>query len=431
MTVDRHGVAMAVADALARLQDDGPPNEDGWTFDDETVLGCMDLVDAAGVVDQIELWLGESQAAPGGRPSSVSVRTIFVLLALCAVKPLPMHGAKFAKVISLNMSADMADMLGLRDRPSKDSPELDKLVRTMQRPIPQDRIGDRPLPDAEDEQAAHSSRARRTLEALVSGGDRRTPTGGCCGSATASCRSASNSCPELQDDAGRARSASTPPRSPPSRKVPPTTTGSRRAARANRKTSRRARWTPRQAPTFATPTVVPSTPSLPKTRRRVSRRSASTTGPSSQRSWLRGPTNPTEQGTFPQLVVGMSVPGVPGAVPGANAIDALADMRRRGLPANILGGDRAYTNEKPENYRLPAAKLGYQLAIGLQDRSARHPRQPRRCTARRRQLVLPEDAEGAHRSEHRPTGRLDRPRRLPRAHRQPLRLPVPAEGRSR
>ena len=49
--------------------------------------------------------------------------------------------------------------------------------------------------------------------------------------------------------------------------------------------------------------------------------------------------------------------------PGQNAIRALADIARRGHPAYLLAGDRAYTQCKQEDFQLPARSLGYKLVL--------------------------------------------------------------------
>ncbi|HUW03817.1 MAG TPA: hypothetical protein VMW08_15785, partial [Acidimicrobiales bacterium] len=70
-----------------------------------------------------------------------------------------------------------------------------------------------------------------------------------------------------------------------------------------------------------------------------------------------------EERTFPYLVVGMAPLHKPGHSPGPNAIKALANMSERGLPPGLIGCDRAYTGQKPENFRLPALALGHELVI--------------------------------------------------------------------
>jgi hypothetical protein len=50
---------------------------------------------------------------------------------------------------------------------------------------------------------------------------------------------------------------------------------------------------------------------------------------------------------------------MPGHDVGQNAITALRSVSERGLPANFLAADRAYSSAKPENFQLPARALGY------------------------------------------------------------------------
>ena len=51
----------------------------------------------------------------------------------------------------------------------------------------------------------------------------------------------------------------------------------------------------------------------------------------------------------------------PGVEPGKNAVTALNSVSERGYPSGWLACDRAYSNQKPENYQLPAMSLGYRL----------------------------------------------------------------------
>ncbi|MBX3285344.1 MAG: hypothetical protein KF703_08390 [Actinobacteria bacterium] len=78
---------------------------------------------------------------------------------------------------------------------------------------------------------------------------------------------------------------------------------------------------------------------------------------------IMGPSCLDDDRTFPYLIAGMAVLHKPGHAPGENAVKMLANMHQRGLPADLIGCDRAYTGQKPENYRLPAAALGHQLVI--------------------------------------------------------------------
>jgi hypothetical protein len=66
---------------------------------------------------------------------------------------------------------------------------------------------------------------------------------------------------------------------------------------------------------------------------------------------------------MPTLVLGMAPLRKPGTRIGHSAVRALADIARRGHPAHLLAGDRAYTQCKPEDFQLPARSLGYQLVL--------------------------------------------------------------------
>lgn len=66
--------------------------------------------------------------------------------------------------------------------------------------------------------------------------------------------------------------------------------------------------------------------------------------------------------SVPSVVTGFTL-DKPGHAPGPNAIQVLADVRRRGHPAGYLAGDRAYNNSSPDTFQLPARALGYQLVF--------------------------------------------------------------------
>ncbi len=78
---------------------------------------------------------------------------------------------------------------------------------------------------------------------------------------------------------------------------------------------------------------------------------------------VSGSDDPAKPAAMPTLVLGMAPLHKPGMQPGQNAMRALADIARRGHPAYLLAGDRAYTQCKPEDFQLPARSLGYQLVI--------------------------------------------------------------------
>jgi hypothetical protein len=66
---------------------------------------------------------------------------------------------------------------------------------------------------------------------------------------------------------------------------------------------------------------------------------------------------------FPLLVVAMAVLHQPGRQPGRNAVTAFVSLRDRGHPAGIVGPDRLYNSQKPEDFQLPVRALGYRFAF--------------------------------------------------------------------
>lgn len=75
---------------------------------------------------------------------------------------------------------------------------------------------------------------------------------------------------------------------------------------------------------------------------------------------VMGRNEPDEPDEFPLLVIGMAPLHRPGHDPGRNGIQALNSIVGRGHPAGYLGADRAYSNQVPGNFQLPAAALGYE-----------------------------------------------------------------------
>ena len=73
--------------------------------------------------------------------------------------------------------------------------------------------------------------------------------------------------------------------------------------------------------------------------------------------------DPNTEPDIPSLVVGMAPLHRPSVAPGPNAIVALASIEERGHPTGWLAGDRAYTNQKPQHFQLPARALGYRLVL--------------------------------------------------------------------
>lgn len=75
---------------------------------------------------------------------------------------------------------------------------------------------------------------------------------------------------------------------------------------------------------------------------------------------VSGTTHPVDDRLAPPVMVGGFTLTRPGVEPGRAAITALTHATRAGWPAGLLAGDRAYNNEKPENFQLPARALGFE-----------------------------------------------------------------------
>lgn len=76
---------------------------------------------------------------------------------------------------------------------------------------------------------------------------------------------------------------------------------------------------------------------------------------------VSGTTHPVDDRLAPPVLVGGFTLTRPGVEPGRAAITALTHATRAGWPTGLLAGDRAYNNEKPQNFQLRARALGFQL----------------------------------------------------------------------
>jgi hypothetical protein len=82
---------------------------------------------------------------------------------------------------------------------------------------------------------------------------------------------------------------------------------------------------------------------------------------------ITGPDDVSGVTTFPSLALGMAVLHRPGVAPGKNGTKALANVRRRGHPANWLAADIAYSSAKAEDFQLPARALGYKPVFAYKE----------------------------------------------------------------
>ncbi|MET8178507.1 hypothetical protein [Streptomyces sp. NPDC005336] len=65
---------------------------------------------------------------------------------------------------------------------------------------------------------------------------------------------------------------------------------------------------------------------------------------------------------YPQMCVGLIL-NTPTVRTGPNAVTALTQLSELGLPTGTCAADRAYTGCAPENFQIPARRLGYRLAL--------------------------------------------------------------------
>jgi hypothetical protein len=74
------------------------------------------------------------------------------------------------------------------------------------------------------------------------------------------------------------------------------------------------------------------------------------------------PDGSSDPRVVPAVVVGFTL-DKPGVAPGPNALRVLTDVHQRDHPAGYCAGDRAYNNTSPEDFQLPARRLGYELVF--------------------------------------------------------------------
>ena len=105
----------------------------------------------------------------------------------------------------------------------------------------------------------------------------------------------------------------------------------------------------------------------------------------------QAPTAPTLTCRSRTLSMGVAVLHRPCQEPGRNGTRVPASVRERGHPAGLLAGDKAYSNQKPEDFQLPLPGPSVRACLRLQEGSARGAGRSWQGSRRRRGVVLPGD----------------------------------------
>jgi hypothetical protein len=324
---------------------------------DELVRLAALLVDRSGVVGQVESWQAAGRRGPGGRPETFPLRALVVAMVLCAQLHEPLLATSFTEVLFRRMSPGMRSELGVPEPPAvMNAMQLKAHYRNVRTrlhgllgvmdpsPLPKNRRLSR------DDFVAATERQRGRLdeEGWAERGERLT----------------------WFINALLEATLTMVPR------------------------ELRRRW---KGSVAVDATVVPA---FARAERRVQGGATAASRPVVKHSadpdaaWYfrdegaeadnvwgyeaslaaSGPESAGETDRCPSLVVGMAPLHRPGHDPGKNAVVALRSVRQRGHPAHWLAGDRAYSNQKPEHFQLPARALGYRPVfdykvdqLGIQD----------------------------------------------------------------
>ncbi len=318
-------------------------------LDDAVVRDAVAMVDASGLVEQIEAWRTAGRRGPGGRPETFPLRALLVAMVLCPGTDHPVLATAMTDVLFRRISAALRHELGVPAPPGpldfRGQRAAYRNVRTRLHglldlvdpsPTPKNRRLD-PAAYAtqlERRRAAHTEeewteRGRR-LEWLIN-------------------QIIEMSLATLPRDVRRQWKGS----SAVDATVVPT------FARADRRRRRTKRG---KAPEIVVHSADPDADWYVR-----NPTEAHAEGEADKAYWgyeasliVSGTDDPGQPQPFPSLVVGMATLHKPGRYPGRQAVRALASVHRAGHPAHLLAGDRAYSSAKPEDFQLPLRSLGYQ-----------------------------------------------------------------------
>lgn len=119
MTTTRTQVAdagMALADLLCLPVDGEPVESRRGYLSDRVVKGAAALIDASGLEEQWEQWYRDDHqdwATRGGRPGSVTIRPVLVMLVALAVSGEPPLASRISEALHKRLHTPVRDVLGL------------------------------------------------------------------------------------------------------------------------------------------------------------------------------------------------------------------------------------------------------------------------------------------------------------------------------
>ena len=322
-------------------------------LDDGLVFEAMALIDKSPLMANIDTWTAADSGGPGGRPQTFPTRTLLVAMMLCGVTDQPMLATTFRDVLFRQISPAMGHTLGVPKPPGPDDhngwdntyrnirTRLHGLLELMDpSPLPKNRRLDAATFDA----LVELRRASLTEEQWAERGDRLTWF------INEILEMGISTLPRDVRRAWKGSSAVDDTHIPA-------------FARPDRREKRTKKG--------LTPALIRSSSDPDAgwySRDKRDTRDGGTDPRIAEWSLdaclvVSGSDDPSEPAAIPTLVLGMAPLRKPGTRIGQSAILALADMARRGHPAYLLAGDRAYTQCKPEDFQLPAAALGYDLVL--------------------------------------------------------------------
>jgi hypothetical protein len=76
---------------------------------------AADLVDASGVVELVNGWMKQDQSYRGGRPTSLSLRTLLIAWLVVALEEAPLHIKRVAEVLTVRSHPAAAEIMGAPD----------------------------------------------------------------------------------------------------------------------------------------------------------------------------------------------------------------------------------------------------------------------------------------------------------------------------
>lgn len=349
---------MTAADRGPEAVAEGPVGSFGLAglsaIGDDRVQWAIRFIDRSGLTEQVAIWKAEDSRGPGGRPETFPMRALLVAMVLCATTNEPLLVTSFRDVLFSRISPAMRTSLGVPSPPGAlDARGWEAVYRNLRTRFHGllDLMDPSPLPKnrrmANDQflVALRLNRSRLTDEDWSEREQR------------------------LEWFVNRVLEASlkTLPREVRRRwkgSVAVDATVVPAFARPERAAPRVRKAKPREVITHS------ADPDAAWYIRTEADDPDDRGGFSARNTWgyeatfaVSGSDRPDQAQSFPSVVVGMAPLHKPGHNVGSNATRALRSVYDRGQPANFLAADRAYTNAKPDDFKLPVRALGYKPVL--------------------------------------------------------------------